>query len=153
MELIHYGSNTYNPELFKPVTNHKYSANNKPKGGLWVSPVDSEWGWKDFCEVEEFRIDKLSSSFKLKLKDDAKIFKIDSLNDSFDSLLELAKSYSWKNIIGCDELDFEKLSKDYDVIYLTYEGVGETRLSEPMNLNAWDCECMLIMNPNCFEII
>jgi hypothetical protein len=149
MELIHYGSNTYNPELFKPVTNHKYSANNKPIGGLWVSPVDCEWGWKDFCEAEDFRTDKLSSSFKLKLKDDTRIYKIDSLDD----LTKLVKSHSWKKIIDCYELDFEKLSKDYDVIYLTYEGMGETRLSQPMDLNAWDCECMLIMNPNCFEII
>jgi hypothetical protein len=149
MELIHYGSNTYNPELFKPVTNHKPASVNKPIGGLWVSPTNCEWSWKDFCEAEDFRIDKLSSSFKLKLKDGVRIYKIDSLDD----LTKLVKSHSWKNIIDCYELDFEKLSKDYDVIYLTYEGMGETRLSQPMDLNAWDCECMLIMNPNCFEII
>jgi len=38
MHLIHYGSNKYDPKKVLPITNKGLP--NKPKGGLWTSPVD-----------------------------------------------------------------------------------------------------------------
>ena len=43
--------------------------------------------------------------------------------------------------------DFEAMAKDYDVIKLTDEGQWKTRLTNP-SLYGWDCECILIMNPD-----
>ena len=45
--------------------------------------------------------------------------------------------------------DFEKMVKmGYDAIYLTDKGQMETRFTMP-DLYGWDCECVLVMNPDC----
>jgi hypothetical protein len=51
-QLIHYGSTNYNHEKVGAIVNENWV---KPKGGLWASPIDSKWGWKDWCESEKFR--------------------------------------------------------------------------------------------------
>jgi hypothetical protein len=47
-------------------------------------------------------------------------------------------------------IDFEKLSQNYDGIWLTEQGNGETHLSFPYNLYSWDCESILWFRW-CFE--
>jgi len=79
---ITYGLGTsFNKDLFTPPDYNWMNTvfTNKPKGGLWASPVDSKWGWKDWCERENFG--KLDSSFMFKLKPNAKIYVVDDLND------------------------------------------------------------------------
>lgn len=142
--LIHYGSTKYIKEKVKPITN---AIRVKPNGGLWTSPVNSKYGWKDWCEDEEYRPCDDTNSFKLKLHNWAKVYIIDSLDD-----LKKMPVYHYQN----DKLffiDFENLSKSYDAIWLTEKGEGETRLSYPIDLYGWDCESVLIMNPeSCYQI-
>ncbi len=138
MDLIHYGSSKYDPNKIKPIKNYNWV---KPRGGLWTSPINSEWCWKDWCDQSGFSDCIESNSFKLKLKPETKILKIDSLAD----LITLPK-------IKSDDghyLDFELLSSKFDVIWLTEKGQGETHLSGKINLYGWDCESVLIMNSNC----
>ena len=53
---------------------------------------------------------------------------------------------SFKFLIG---IDFEKMLSDgIDAIYLTEKGEQETRFESP-GLYGWDCECVLVMNPDC----
>ena len=51
MKLVHYTDN----EKFEvhPVT-IKNEMWIKPLGGLWCSPIGSEWGWKDWCKENNF---------------------------------------------------------------------------------------------------
>lgn len=133
---------------FSPVTNINFI---KPEGGLWIAPYNENSkyssGW------EEFLINEIGSDTKglkgtiLSIKPDAKILTIDSLED----LVKVLENYEYKNnpIRFTKLLDFEKLSKDYDAIFLTEKGQYETRLSIP-NLYGWDIECMLVMN---FDIL
>src|SRR5690606_41763411 len=79
--IVHFGATKYNPELVQPIKNENWV---KPKGGLWTSPINSNWGWKDWCESENFRDCNEANSFKLKFKPDAKIMIIDSLKDLLD---------------------------------------------------------------------
>lgn len=51
-QFIHYGHTKFNIKKFDNIKN-KYG--NKPDGGLWLSPVNSKWGWKDWCESERFK--------------------------------------------------------------------------------------------------
>lgn len=45
--------------------------------------------------------------------------------------------------------DFEAMIRSgIDAIWLTPKGERETRFSHPKNLYGWDCESVLIMNPN-----
>ena len=141
--LIHFGSSRYNKSKVHPIKNENWC---KPKGGLWTSPINSNYGWKEWCEAENFRDCFFENSFKLKLKDDAKIFIIDSLSD-----LQKAPLVDFK--IGehyqKQYLNFELIANSYDAIWLTEKGQHQTHLSYPLSLYGWDCESVLILNPNC----
>ena len=63
-------SAVFNKGLFNPIKNTSFT---KPDGGYWASPVDSSWGWKDWCEVEDFSECKESNSFRFTLKEDARV--------------------------------------------------------------------------------
>ena len=74
LSLITYGlGNEIKPELIKPIKNSWV----KPKGGLWASPINSAYGWKEWCEAEEFG--NLSSSFSFEFE--GNVLVIDSLHD------------------------------------------------------------------------
>ena len=137
MLLVHYGSWKFDLAKFKPIKNTVW---NKPKGGLWTSPLYSEYGWKHFCKSERFNINSLKCRMILKLKSD-KILTIDSIKD-LDNM-------EWRNIseLMFDSPDYEKLKLKYDAIYLTLNGQNRTRLSHPLNLYGWDVETVFIMNP------
>lgn len=140
--LIHYGSKIFNPELIQPIKNRNWV---KPYGGLWTSPKDSKKGWANWCKSENFRVCDKENSFTLKLYDWAKICVIDSDSD-------------FMNLPFCDsilirDLDFEKIAKNYDAIWLTTKGESETRWSDP-GLYGWDCESVLILNSKCcYQVI
>ena len=76
MILIHYGDDRFRPDRFMPIKNHEFV---KPMGGLWASPEDSQFGWKHWCEAEDFHTERLKDSFRFTLSKKAKILTIDSL--------------------------------------------------------------------------
>ena len=57
--LIHYGNNKFDEDLFLPIKNKRWE---KPDGGLWTSPKNSKWGWKDWWISSEFRLTRRSMS-------------------------------------------------------------------------------------------
>lgn len=142
--LIHYGSTTYNRRQLKPIKNSWI----KPDGGLWTSPVNSNWGWKDWCKAEDFADCNEANSFTLLLKETAKVFVIDTLKDLTQA--PLVQSIGMKNF---KYINFELLASQYDAIYLTVNGERATRWSQPVSLYGWDCESVLIMNPYCCKQI
>jgi hypothetical protein len=132
--VIHYGSPIYDPNKIKPIRNQDLV---KPIGGLWTSPVDSLFGWKDWCKGADFRECNEYNSFKLGINKDAKICII----DSHDDLIKLLNNSEY--------LDFEYLSLNYDAIHLTKKGQEKTHMTRHYNLYGWNCESILIMNKNC----
>jgi len=136
MQLIHYGSDIYDPNLFEEISDEPFR--NKAKGGLWTSPVDANYGWKEWCEAEDFRtIDK---SFKVEFS--GELLVINALSD-LDEL-------PWIESSGIHFITFQAICAGgfaYDAIYLTEKGEAETRYSSPLSLYGWDCECVFILNP------
>lgn len=139
LTLIHYGSERFEKKLFRKIINNDWT---KPIGGLWTSPTGSTYGWKEWCLQEDFRIDSLSSHFKLKFTKEARVLLI----DSFPDLEKLPKR-------KVNYLDFEKISNKFDAIWLTEKGQWETRFTRPFNLYGWDCESILVLNPESVEEI
>ncbi len=142
MKLIHYGCDRFLPSMMNPVKNGGWV---KPaSGGLWTSPVYSDYGWKDWCETEEFSGFAIGNYFILSLKPEAKILKIDSEKDlnKWVSLPILERAID-------SLLDYEELSKHFDCIWLTIKGQNDTRFSHPASLYGWDCETVLLFNSNC----
>ena len=136
LRLITYGlGSEYQKELFEPVRNKSH---NKPLGGLWSSPVGCNYGWREWSEAESFG--DLSSSFETEYTGRTLVI---------DSLADLA-GMIWQNTEhGRDWPDYEAMVvAGIDAIYLTERGQDETRFSRP-GLYGFDCECVLVMNPNC----
>lgn len=148
--------NTFEVEKFKPIENTPYFC--KPHGGLWSSPENSEWGWKQWVESEmpewmEKRYGK--SKFKFHLKPGSKIYQIDSVVDLLRVPHKITTYGIYRSCCG-DLIDFEEMAKEYDGILLTEKGQAETRWSDQyygMSLYGWDCESLLILRPDCIEEI
>ena len=141
---IHYGSPSFQPDKFQPIKNYEWGAV-KPIGGMWASPIDAEWGWKQWCEAEEFWLDKLNISFELNLSDDARICHLKSVDD----LKKLPERQGlFKSTWYC--IDFEKAMDKYDAIelHLSEEVEDDWLGSLYFKLYGWDCDSILIMNPN-----
>ena len=88
----------------------------------------------------------LSLKFKFKLKDESKVYVI-------DSLLDLVKCPMTLEIVSDEfSINFEKMAQKYDAIFLTEKGEAETRHSKP-TLYGWDCESIIIMNKDIIKVI
>ena len=152
MEFITLGcGNKFDISKFEPIKNDPGFC--KPRGGLWSSPVCSDRGWRWFCEGEEFEVDRINSSeFKFRLKEGSKVYMIDSISD----LLNIPYKINSRARIYGKLIDFEKMATEYDAIYLTSDGEWTTRYSDyeyGMSLYGWDCECLLVLRPECIEVV
>lgn len=118
----------------------------KPIGGLWASPLDSKFSWRDWCRAENFR----DTGKQVKV-----ILDIDMGNFiTIKSEADLSQ-LPWYHLAGLnlmEAIDFEKLAADgIDGIYLTEQGQWATRFSFPRTLYGWDCESILILNERCIS--
>lgn len=153
----------------------------KPHGGLWASPINGngESEWRSLIGFSP----RTHKAHTIKFNDDAKIVVIDSLEDyrtildkyphypKFDELSEEEKflldlghtsSLSSLNPDGTAKrnIDFEKLSQEYDGLYLTMRGLyscgksdfrGETMGSD-ISLYLWDIESAVIFNSKAITV-
>lgn len=141
---IHYGSKEFDRKRFKAIQNRP--SFNKPLGGLWASPIDSENGWKQWNETECYAECIEENSFTFQLKPEARIYTIKSRADVYAML----ERYRGKSLIpglanidlpGFPIFDFEKMTRDYDAIVFFIN--GETYDA----LYGWDCDSILLFNP------
>ena len=139
---VHYGDDRFRTP--KPVQNREVPFT-KPYGGFWASRKDDPQGWKSWCEGEEFWLDKLDRHFLFRLKDGAKVLELNHK----DQLDDLPKMAVWKedDMFSDCRLDFGRLAQEYDAIEVTNIG----QLYWP--LYGWDCNSILIMNPDIVEVI
>ena len=141
MEYIHYGHKNFDIEKFDAIKNYEYFS--KPQGGLWASRINAEYGWKDWCKGENFTACEQNNSFKFTLSADANILEIHKSED-LEGLPKLQSKQM--PVLASRHLDFEQLVRD------GYDGV-ELFLSDDQrlywDLYGWDCDSIVIFNPNC----
>lgn len=135
---IHYGSPQYIPEKFMSIKNAEFV---KPTGGLWASPIGSTCGWKSWCEAENFRLDTFDDYFTFYLKDSSHILTLEYEKDLI-GIPQQNRSFWFDEAIVT--LDFEKLLALYDALYYPNPS-GELQ----WKLYGWDCDSLLVMNPEC----
>jgi hypothetical protein len=143
---IAYGSSEYSPSKFKPVnlTHWRSAVNNKPFGGLWASPIDSKWGWKDWCQAEEWNTESLNTHFTFTLAPGTNIYVIDNEKDLV-SVSTFRSEYMPTLSINFAGL----INNGYDGIYVTDNAARNFRYSTIYgisDLNSWDCESICIFN-------
>ncbi len=141
-QYIHYGSTNFDINKFNKVKNRTDWT--KPYGGFWASSIDAKWGWKHWCKSEDFMLDRLEASVVFSLKDNAKVYHIYSVSQ-LKGLPKCDNKYSSFYLI-----DFELTLKRYDAIelHLSEEVCDDFEKSLYFKLWGWDCDSILIMNPN-----
>lgn len=144
---VSYGTKSFDEENFKtPHFNHLI---NKPRGGFWGSPIYSKFGWADFCSREDFNVKSLAESVLFKVKSDAKIYVIDTKEDYRNIITTISDGGYRQEVI-----DFYKLSKNYDGIFVTSNAVSKLRfVPNGQGLYTWDVESICIFNPNVIEVV
>lgn len=140
MIVEHFGNDKLQP--ITPVKNANYWV--KPeKGGLWTSPVNSCFSWKDWCIIESFNLSNLEKSFKLDITVD-NLLVIDSYKDLEEKMIN---THLIRTVLtGVSEVDFEAMSLCYDGMWLTMNGQKETRFAHPFHLYGRDVETVLLFN-------
>jgi hypothetical protein len=110
----------------------------KPRGGLWTSTYEPEYGsaWVRWCVAYRYT-DPFESHWTVMLAPEAA--RVETI-DSSAMLAELIERYP-RTLRGRRGLDFELLSRDYDCLHLTPRGYLQTRSSRSgPSLRGWDCE-------------
>lgn len=117
----------------------------KPNGGLWCSPLDSEYGWIDWCRAESFG--DIDHEQRVILDVDVTNFVV------IDSVEDMETRLPWYKIHGMfPAIDFEKMAQQgIDGVHLTVRGQADTRWSKPRSLYGWDCETLLILKKRCIK--
>lgn len=146
---IHYGHTKFDRDLFVPVRNGH--GINKPVGGFWASPVDAERGWYNWCKDNEFVLGRLKTHFEFELSQDARVLELTP--DNVWDLPEDEKSFftrspRYEGDIFCpsmvEAVDFEALAREWDVLECSLTEHPELYWS----LYGWDCDCILVLNPD-----
>ena len=135
-------------DLIRPVENDERSLLiRKPRAGtgLWTSTWQEETNdsaWVEWCRWNDYGSPYKHNWFLLTPRADAHLYVVDSIRDLHRLLhnYELKTALSEQYRMLGQSIDFEKLARGYDGMYLTEKGNAETHLSFPENLNSWDCE-------------
>lgn len=142
---IHYGHSIFDKEMFVKIKNE--SNYTKPYGGLWASAVAAKYGWKQWNEDNHFKECKYEDSFCFHIKENAKVLLINAVSDleklprTPDTLgLNALKLSMWT----C--LDFEKIKNEYGYDVIEVNISNDNALY--YKLYGWDCDSILIMNPD-----
>ena len=126
----------------------------KPSIGLWASRIDAEFGWKDWCESEEYG--NLNCNFTFQLSDNAKIKEVHCEEDILDYIisdplfsglrLSRLSLFDTRKTLMSDGIDFEKLkSEGYDALELF---ISDNYYTLHLGVfNTWDCDSIVIWNP------
>ena len=141
----HYGSSVFDISKFISITNRPgITFINKPYGGLWASPVDSDNNWYKWCLSENFNIKSLDEYFDFTLKNNSKILSINKISDlnKITDHIEILPDF-------CIEVrvDFESLVEaSYDVVYAEYN------YETAQIFYGWDVDTLLVLNPDCISL-
>lgn len=99
---------------FDPKRFYLWSGHFKPVG-LWLSD-ESDFGWKEWCEAENFHLERLESATDFIIKDSANILRISSIEEAleFNDIWSNTNKDRYFNSPKWDEV-----SKAYDGILIT----------------------------------
>lgn len=142
---IHYGSPSYEVNKFDTPRNR---LGTKPIGGLWGTPINGNLRWDEWCKDNNFREDRLNTSFKFQLAENAKVLMIADekdlegcpiLNELEERPLPFNRTPHLIVVIDYEKLiemgiDAVQVCLDKSEVYFLMYG--------------WDCDSIVVLNPN-----
>lgn len=144
MNYIHYGHDSFDKKYLVETIDYKHMFRRYDKPhGLWASPVDSEIGWKDWCECEDFETESLEKSFVFTLKP-CRVLHIKKPGD-VTPYLDKVPSYPGQL---CDhyKLNLSKIYQEYDAMELHLS--ENWRLRDMEVFYSWDVDSIVVWNPD-----
>jgi len=156
MRYIHYGSDHFDKDKFIPVKNRSYSWNKPERGcGLWASPVCCERSWRDWCFDEEWDLFRGSESFQFDISESANVLNLYSLDDMIRTMDENRDWIFTDPVMRANGLDDDPFTNVYlDFERMMADGIDaiDVRIKNLYyKLYGWDCDTILIMNPDIVE--
>lgn len=142
---IHYGNREFNKELFQPIKNRQCFT--KPFGGFWASDVNAKFGWQQWNKENEFTSCQEENSFCFTLKENAKVIHLYKVEDL--KQLPIVKNDLGFSLSSWYCIDFEELAESGVDAMEVHMSEGDHELYFP--LYGWDCDSILIMNPDIIE--
>ena len=142
LECITYGNGTlFDPEKFQPIQNYFL----KPQGGLWATPIGSGFGWKEWCEENNFHQKELKESFTFVYE--GRTLVIDS-----EENIRSVPCITTGSIIPFPDYE-HMLKQEVQGIHMTLSGLRATSsrffpFPEQPWFYGWDCESLLVMDPS-----
>lgn len=153
----HCGSKKFNKKLLESSFNgdlkRKYDIMEWKPFGLWGSPIDSNaFTWKDWCESEDFNLEKLSLHFNFTLKKSAKILKVINVEDAFPylkkgSCSDLWNDSDWRYYFDA-KLNLTKIYAEFDAMEVSYSKTSDFNALRYSIFNTWDCDSIVVWNPD-----
>ncbi len=138
-QLVVHDNDILEPTI-RPISNDAKTLS-KPRGGLWTSTYDADYGsgWVRWCVAYRYNEPLDLHWTVVSVSSTAKVAIIDSAAD----FAGLINRYP-RLLHGRRGLNFERLAQDYDAVHLTHEGYLKSRSprSGP-RLIGWDCESTL----------
>ena len=128
---IHYGTDNFNPYYMS------FERWDKP-GGLWASPINSDWGWKSFCKSADFRTENLKVFFKFRLQTNAKILKIKRYEEVIPYIIENDNRL---------ELNLDKIKNEFDAMEVMMSN-DWNNLHNSEIFWSWDVDSLVVWNLN-----
>ena len=145
-QYIHYRDDHFDLNKFNSVSGSDEFLN-KPNGGFWASPIETNWGWRDWCKANDFHLDRLEKSFRFTLRSKANVYHIHpvSYNSVFGlPLIKEPDINSGSLYLESWCYDWEKIAKLYDAVELHHE---EDHWLGRNLFRCWDCDSIVIFNP------
>ncbi len=147
MTLCHY---SVEPFAFDPSRTYAPRDHFKP-AGLWLSvDGDESRDWKEWCEVEEFRLDGLAHRTEFVLTPDANVLHLASVG----AIREFTQTYLDKGYapVG-DQINWTRVAELYDGIMIApYQWACRNDLST-FWYYPWDCASGCAWNLRALEVI
>lgn len=146
---IHYGNDHFDIVTMKSLIedaekNRSLQFMNKCCG-IWASPTDSNWTWKDWCESENFHTERLETHFTFTLKPEARVLYVESSDD----VEEYTKPSSFESFAFRRYIDFDKIKKEYDALEICHDkDYNDLHYSY---FYTWDVDSILVWNPDVIE--
>ena len=152
----HYGHSKFDKTKFDPIKNRLF--NNKPAGGFWASRKNAVFGWKNWNDTECFAVCDEKNKIDFTLRTGSRILEIHNTQD-VDDIVEKyhvnlpsdkeLSTFGPSSSVASYTIDFEKISQDYDAIECFVS--DDSKLY--YKLYTWDCDSILILNPDIIEPI
>lgn len=121
----------------------------KPTRCLWGSPIDSKYGWKEWCLYENYWDESMFTDDNTILWTFTPHSTILSIKDYDDILRCVSEGYIYKDNCNYPTLNFVKIFYEgYSAIELLDSNIGNGLREYERVFYGWDCESIVVLDPS-----